>query len=99
MKKAVIPKPLLGIFKRIIMKIYCSGCDVYLGDIIEGRLRKRISHLCNVCEDLRLSEFPHKRSRTTENTNKPEPTPVYNEPLKGDLFSDIFGDIFGGNKK
>lgn len=58
------------------MKIYCSGCQLYLGDIEKASLRKNISYLCNVCETKRY-----------ENASK---KPSKQQPVN-DLFGDIFG--------
>ena len=35
-------------------KIYCSGCDTYLGNI-EGKIKKGISYLCPSCEQQRVT--------------------------------------------
>ncbi len=43
-------------------KIYCSGCQLFLGEIHKASLRKNISHLCENCENKRY------------NTKKPDKT-------------------------
>lgn len=38
-----------------IRKIYCKGCNSYLGEIRDGKLKKDIVFLCSVCEYKRLA--------------------------------------------
>ncbi|MEA1980838.1 MAG: hypothetical protein U9N54_07690 [candidate division Zixibacteria bacterium] len=62
-------------------KIYCSACQLYLGEIKLAKLRKNISYLCEQCESDRYANFK------TSKTNKPSKT-------NGNTLDDFFGGVF-----
>jgi len=68
------------------MKIYCTSCNMYLGEIKEAYLRKEIFYLCKYCEE---------KWRTA--VNLAEAT-RRGKPYDSNPFPDIFGDIFKGKK-
>lgn len=46
-----------------MMKIYCAGCNKYLGEIRDATLRKNIVHLCSNCETKRKASDLAERTR------------------------------------
>lgn len=43
-------------------KIFCTGCNKYLGDIRDAKLLKGIKFLCPKCETKRIASDLHKRT-------------------------------------
>ena len=44
------------------MKIYCSSCSKYLGEIRDATLRKNTHHLCDQCEIKRKAADMHMQA-------------------------------------
>jgi hypothetical protein len=61
------------------MKIYCSGCQLYLGEIVKANIRKNSIHLCNVCESKRYKNYKETKTQKSANADLP------------DDFCDLFG--------
>lgn len=58
------------------MKIYCVGCDKYMGEIRDGKLRKEIYFLCENCNLKRMaSDMKNKGGNNYKN--------YYEDLLKG----------------
>ena len=68
-------------------KIYCSGCQLFLGTIHKATLRKNMVFLCGNCETKRY-----------QNNNSKSSSPYQSPSLDESLFDSIFGDIFKGKK-
>jgi len=62
-------------------KIYCSGCQLFLGTIHKAKLRKNMVFLCETCEMNRYLD-KGKANKTETKTDNP--------------FGDIFGGAFKG---
>lgn len=45
-------------------KIFCTGCNKYVGDIRDARLLKGIKFLCPECEIKRIASDLHKKTET-----------------------------------
>lgn len=69
-------------------KIYCAGCNTYLGIIRDAKLRKNIKFLCKNCETRRMALEMQKMGQRVE--------PPINNPRKAESSSvtDLFGGVF-----
>ena len=45
------------------MKIYCVGCDKYMGEIRDASLRKVIHYLCDKCNTKRIASDMGKNNK------------------------------------
>ena len=59
--------------------IYCKGCNIYLGEIRDAKLKKGIVYLCSDCDTKRVA---------SDMVNKP------NNNSYDNIFGDIFGGGF-----
>jgi hypothetical protein len=65
-------------------RIICSGCNTFLGEIWDAKLKKNMVHLCEVCEKKRVAANNYIRTVGRKNTNSP--------------VSDLMDGLFGGRR-
>ena len=65
-----------------VRSVYCEGCNLYLGEIRDAKLRKGIVYLCKNCETKRIASDLARQTKKKDS-------------IVDDVFGDIFKPIGG----
>ena len=55
------------------MKIHCKNCGLFLGEIRDANLRKKISHICFDCTEIHFQEIEkeYKQNKIKDSIKDP----------------------------